>query len=274
MQTNITTREPIQKKYVTGNFSKNNKQVEEVKKRMKREIVLLFIALLLSVPLASAVQRPHGTNVPNTVEETTTVLCVIGNERIRKQMSLTMMQDLIDMGAAHKEDFLTIYDKTASTEEVTVAFENLKPFFQVLIKNGLTDKTVDELNALYYDIREKIGQPRQQSAWNGQISPLGIWNGMPTPVWANVLCGQFDAGMCVGFAGGTHLIIPTVGADLFMTYGFQGTSVSVGGFGYTIAATGFNFVLGFVGILLATPLIMLGPYFLAGMSGMLVGIGV
>jgi hypothetical protein len=32
MQINITTREPIQKKYVTGTFSKNNKQVEAVKK--------------------------------------------------------------------------------------------------------------------------------------------------------------------------------------------------------------------------------------------------
>jgi hypothetical protein len=38
--------------------------------------------------------------------------------------------------------------------------------------------------------------------------------------------------------------------------------------------TGFNFILGFVGILLAVPLIMIGPYFLAGMSGMLVGVGV
>jgi len=31
MQTTITTRVPIQKKYVTGTFSKNNKQVEAVK---------------------------------------------------------------------------------------------------------------------------------------------------------------------------------------------------------------------------------------------------
>jgi len=241
---------------------------------MKREIALFFIALLLSAPIASAVPLPHRTNVPNTVEETTTVLCVVGNERIKKQMTLTKMQDLIDMGAAHKEDFLTIYDKTTSKEEVTTAFENLQPFFQALIESGLTDKTVHELNALYSDIRERIGQPRQQSAWNGQASPLGIWNGMPTPVWANVLCGQFDAGMCVGFAGGTHMIIPTVGVDLFLTYGFQGTSVSIGAFGYTVAATGFNFIFGFVGILLAIPLVMFGPYFLAGMSGMLVGIGV
>jgi hypothetical protein len=241
---------------------------------MKREIALLFIALLLSVPTASAVQLPHGTNMPNTVEETTTVLCVIGNERIKKQIPLTIMEDLVEMGAANKEDFLTIYDKTTSTEEVTVAFENLRPFFQALIDSELTDKTVDELNELYYSIREKIGTPRRQSPWDGGARPQGIWNGFPTPVWANVLCGQFDAGLCVGFAGGTHMIIPTVGLDLFMTYGFQGTSVSVGAFGYTFAATGFNFVLGFVGILLATPLVMLGPYFLAGMSGMLVGIGV
>jgi hypothetical protein len=65
-----------------------------------------------------------------------------------------------------------------------------------------------------------------------------------------------------------------VGVDAFLTYGFQGTSVSVGAFGYTIASTGFNFILGFIGILLTVPLVMFGPYFLAGMSGMLVGIGV
>lgn len=184
------------------------------------------------------------------------------------------MQDLIEMGVSHKQDFLTIYDKTTSTQEVTNAFENLKPFFQAIIESGLTEKTVDELTAMYYDIREKIGKPRQQPAGDGDVKPLAIWNGMPTPVWANIVCGQFDAGIGVGFAGGTHLIIPTVGADVFLTYGFQGTSVSVGGFGYTIATTGFHFVLGFIGILLATPLIMLGPYFLAGMSGMLFGIGV
>jgi len=191
-------------------------------------------------------------------------------------MPVSTIQDLIDMGASHKEDFITIYDKTKSDEEVATAFENITPFFQALIDNGLTDKTVDELNMLFSSIREKIREPKYKPAWKPQEGslPMGIWNGVPTPVWANVICGQFDAGFCAGFAGGTHLIIPTVGADVFLTYGFQGTSVSVGGFGYTIATIGFNFILGFVGILLAIPLVMFGPYFLAGMSGMLVGIGV
>jgi hypothetical protein len=241
---------------------------------MRKGLVIIGLALLMSIPVVSAGNQPQKCFVE--IDDTTIIRCIVNGESIKKEMSVSTIQDLIDMGASHKEDFITIYDKTKSDEEVTTAFENIKPFFQALIDNGLTDKTVDELNMLFTSIREKIREPKYEPAWKPQDGPLpmGIWNGIPTPVWANVICGQFDAGFCAGFAGGTHLIIPTVGADVFLTYGFQGTSVSVGGFGYTIATTGFNFILGFVGILLAIPLVMFGPYFLAGMSGMLVGIGV
>ena len=70
------------------------------------------------------------------------------------------------------------------------------------------------------------------------------------------------------------MLIPTVGADVFLTYAFEGTSVTVGAFGYTLGTVGFNFCLGFVGILLTMPLIMIGPYVLAGMSGLLFGVGI
>ena len=228
----------------------------------------------MSIPVVSAGNQPQKRFVE--IDDTTIIRCIVNGESIQKEMSVSTIQYLIDMGASHKEDFITIYDRTKSDEEVTNAFENIKPFFQALIDNGLTDKTVDELNTLFTSIREKIRQPKYKPVWEPQDGPRprGIWNGIPTPLWANIICGQFDAGFCVGFAGGTHLLIPTVGADVFLTYGFQGTSVSVGGFGYTIAAMGFNFILGFVGILLTLPLVMFGPYFLAGMSGMLVGIGV
>jgi len=188
---------------------------------------------------------------------------------------VSSIQNLIELGGSHKEDFLTIYDKTKSADEVATAIENIKPFFQALIDKELTDKTVEELNSLYYSIREKIREPRRQPQKVPQDGPqpLGIWNGIPTPVWANFMCGQFDIGICSGFAGGTHMLIPTVGADVFLTYAFQGTSVTIGGFGYTIATVGFNFVMGFIGVLLAMPLIMFGPYFLAGMSCLLVGVG-
>lgn len=241
---------------------------------MRKGLVIIVLALLLSIPVVSAGNQPQKCVVE--IDDTTIIRCIVNGESIQKEMSASTVQDLIDMGASHKEDFITIYDRTKSDEEVATAFENIKSFFQALIDNGLTDKTVDELHTLFTNIREKIRQPRYKPAWEPQDGPrpMGIWNGIPTPLWANIICGQFDAGFCVGFAGGTHLLIPTVGADVFLTYGFQGTSVSVGGFGYTIAAMGFNFILGFVGILLTLPLVMFGPYFLAGMSGMLVGIGV
>jgi hypothetical protein len=241
---------------------------------MRKGIVIIVLALLLSIPVVSAGNQPQKCGVE--IDDMTIIRCIVKGESIQKEMSASTIQDLIDMGASHKEDFITIYDRTKSDEEVATAFENVKPFFQALIDNGLTDKTVDELHTLFTNIREKIRQTKYKPAWELQDGPrpMGIWNGIPTPLWANIICGQFDAGFCVGFAGGTHLLIPTVGADVFLTYGFQGTSVSVGGFGYTIATMGFNFVLGFVGILLTLPLVMFGPYFLAGMSGMLVGIGV
>lgn len=241
---------------------------------MNKGMILFCVALLVSAPLVAANQQPQSQST--TLEETTTLLCIVNGRRTEKDLSVSSIQDLIEMGGSHKEDFLTIYDKTKSADEVATAFENIKPFFQALIDKELTDKTVEELNALYYSIREKIREPRRQPQRVPQEGPQprGIWNGIPTPVWANFMCGQFDVGICSGFAGGTHMLIPTIGIDIFLTYAFQGTSVTLGGFGYTIAAVGFNFAMGFVGVLLVMPMIMLGPYFLAGMSGLLVGVGV
>lgn len=240
---------------------------------MKKGTTLVLVVLILSVPAAGAIHHPQ--NKPTIVEQTTTLLCVIDGNHIQREMPLSLLQDLINMGGSHRDDFLTIYDKTTSADEVATALENIRPFFQALIDHQLTEKTVEELNALYYNIRAKIREQRRQPREMPQEGPQprGIWNGIPTPVWANFLCGQFDVGICSGFAGGTHLLIPTVGADLFLTYAFQGTSITVGAFGYTLGTAGFNFCLGFVGILLAVPLIMIGPYFLAGMSSLLFGVG-
>ena len=237
---------------------------------MRKEMVLLIAVFILILPIASAIPQPQ-----NNVKDTTTILCTIDGVSVEKEMSLTTIQDLIDMGKSCKEDFLTIYDKTKSTEEVTTAFENIKPFFQALIENGLTDKTVEELNTLYYTIRAKIREPRHKIAWNpqGGPQPLGLWNGIPTPVWGNVVCGIFDAGMCAGFAAGTHTIIPTIGVDAFITYGFTGESITVGGFGMTLAVTAFQVIFGFAGVLLTTPLIMIGPYFMTGICGAMFGVG-
>jgi hypothetical protein len=239
-------------------------------KRMKKGIVLFLVGLLLSISAVNAIAQPSIIS-----KKTTTILCYVDDTRIEKEMSISTIQNLIDMGASCKKDFLTIYDKTKSVEDVTVAFENIKPFFQALKESGLTDKTVEELNAVYYSIREKIKEPKHKLAWNQQQGrqPAGIWNGFPTPVWANAICGIFDVGMCMGFAGGTHALIPTIGIDAFITYAFQGESLTVGIFGGTMAVAAFQVIIGFIGILICLPLIMFGPYFMTGLCGFVFGLG-
>jgi hypothetical protein len=188
-------------------------------------------------------------------------------------MSVSSIHNLVDLGASYKEDFLTIYDKTKSVDKVKTAFENIQPFFKVLIDNDLTDKTIDELNDLYHNIRNRIREPIRTTKPQDRPQLLGIWNGVPTPIWGNALCGMFDAGVCLGFVLGTHTVIPTIGADAFLTYVFQGNSLSIGLAGFTMAVTAFQLILGFIGVLLATPLIMLGPYFLSGLAVVYFGAG-
>lgn len=242
---------------------------------MKRELLTLVVVLILSIPIVSAAAKPPTNTIRNT--QTTPVLCIIDGTYIEKDVSMTLLGNLCDLGARYKADFLTIYDKTASGNDVAYSLENITPFFEALKESGLTDKTVDEFRMLFYKIREKIYEPRRQSLWKPQqeddARPFGLWNGVPTPVWANMMCGIFDAGLCMGFAAGTHLVIPTVGVDAFLTYGFNGESISVGFFGGTLAITAFQVIIGFVGILLCIPLMMAGPYFMTGMCSFMLGIG-
>lgn len=248
---------------------------------MNKGIVLFFAILLLTVPLTSAIPiKTEFSTQKNTVliseEETTIIRCSIDGKQIEKELSITTIQEIIEMGKSNKEDFLTIYDKTKSSQEVSVAFENIRPFFQALVDNGLTDKTVDELNTLYHNIRDKIREPRNKPFGRTRdgAQPTGLWNGVPTPVWGNVACGIFDIGLCAGFAFGTHTIFPTIGADAFITYAFQGESITAGALGGTLATLAFQVLFGFIGVLLATPLIMLGPYFMTGLCGAMFGIGI
>jgi hypothetical protein len=243
---------------------------------MKKGLVLVMMALLLSVPIAGAVNQPKSTAQPTN--ETTMIRCIIDDKKIEKVLPVSTIQTLIEMGRSHQQDFLTIYDKTTTTDEVEQAFATIQPFFQALIDSGVTDKTIDDLNTLYHSIREKIREPRRPQAWlpqdGGDAQPLGIWNGIPTPIWANTVCGIFDVGTCSGFACGTHTLIPTIGADFFITYYFTGESLTVGGFGFTSANAAFQVIIGFIGILICTPLIMLGPYFMTGLCGFVFGLGV
>ncbi len=243
---------------------------------MRKGLVLVVMALLLSVPIAGAANQPKIA--PPSSDETTVIRCIIDGKKVEKMLPVSTVQNLIEIGDSHKQDFLTIYDKTKTAEDAEQALTNIRPFFQALIDSGLTDKTVDQLNGLYRVIRDKIREPRQQQEYkprnDGNAIPLGIWNGIPTPMWANTICGIFDVGTCSGFACGTHTLIPTIGADFFITYYFTGESLTVGAFGFTSANAAFQVIIGFVGILICTPLIMLGPYFMTGLCGFVFGLGV
>jgi hypothetical protein len=192
-----------------------------------------------------------------------------------KVLSTSELQTIIDMGKAHEQDFLTIYNKSKSQDDVDTAFANVQPFFQTLVDSHLTDKSVGDINDIFHAIREKIREPRQFSLLRRDgPQPTGLWNGVPTPIWMNAICGIFEAGSCAGFVLGTHTLIPTIGADIFLTYMFSGTSVTLGFGGNTEALIGFDVILGFAGILIVTPGIMIGPYFLAGMCAFMMGVGV
>ena len=238
---------------------------------MKKGLVLVITLLLCSIPVISVASQPEL----KTVEETTLIQCVIGKNLVEKELPLSTVQELIDMGASHRDDFMTIYDKRKPDEEVALAFENVQPFFEELVNSGLTDKTVEDLNNLFHHIRSKVRAPRRADVTIPDDGPQtkGLWNGVPTPMWANVMCGIFDAGFVVGFTLGTHTLIPTIGADLFTTYVFQGSSLSLGLAGFTVAVAAFQVILGFLGVLIATPGIMLGPYFMTGVCGMMFGLG-
>ena len=253
-------------------------RIEEVKEKMKRTktiltTVILFISFLTIAlsPMTMAISPVKEI----TTTDTTTVRITIGRQTTEKEMSQNVIKSVMDIGASCKEDFLTIYNKQKTSEEVAQAFENIQPFFQAMIDNDLTDKTIDELNTMYEDIRGKIREPRNKLSGNptNGPQPTGLWNGVPTPIWMNVACGIFDAGTCTGFALGTHTILPTIGADLFITYAYTGTSTTVGRFGATISAAAFQVILGFIGVLIATPAIMVGPYFMTGLCGFVFGIG-
>lgn len=245
-------------------------------------LVVFLSILLVAVPIASAVSLDaqyitrDGSDEQDVVEETTTILSVVNGKRIEKEMTVSSIESLIELGESFTDDFLTIYDKTKSTQEVDQAMQNIRPFFEALVDNDLTDSSVDELVELYYTIRDRIREPRRGSsrpAQDGGLQPKALWNGIPTPVYGNFLFGIMDVGLVYGFALGSHTVLPTIGIDAFLVYAFTGTSTTVGFAGWTLAVAAMQVILGFIGVLLTTPLMMVGPYLMTGLGGGMLGIG-
>ena len=234
------------------------------------------LLLLIIVPMTSTVTASQTKQAKVSASENITpVICKVGDQTTTTSIPASTIQTLVDMGKAHEKDFLKIYNKTQSDTDVDAAFANLQPFFQALVHAGLTQKTVEDINSLYHTIRDKIREPKRLTLQpKTGPQPAGLWNGVPTPVWMNALCGIFEAGQCAGFVLGTHTVVPTIGADVFMTYMFAGTSVTLGAGGNTAALAGFDVIFGFLGILIVTPIVMVGPYFEAGLCAYMLGVGV
>lgn len=238
---------------------------------MKKGAIVLMVAALLIVPVVSATPGPSVQT-----SKTLTVQSLVGREKVTQTMDLSVLHNLIDMGKTHKNDFMTIYDKKASDLDVTVAFANLQPFFQALVDSGLTHKSVSYLNDLYHSIRSKIREPKRAVAWQEAVPrTCALWNGIPTPIYTNAICGDFEYGILLGgFCLGTHTVLPTLGVDLFLTYAFAGQQLTLGITGFTECTSGFIITFGFIGVLICTPGIMVGPYFMSGMDGLTIGAGV
>jgi hypothetical protein len=241
---------------------------------MRKEMKLLAVfsvLLVILVPLSTA----SMTSLPEQKTQkpdTTRLLCVIGKQKIVKEMPVSIIDSVMMLGESKKDAFLTIYNKYATPEEVTKAFKDVQPFFNALVVNGLTDKSVDDLNSLFRDIREMIKKPKR-NPFGPQ--PCGSWNGLPTFLVANSVCGTFCADFpAIGFALGTHTILPTIGVDLFITWAGNGETVTIGGLGFT-TSTGpeFGIIFGFIGVLIATPIMITGGMFMTGFASLYLGIG-
>jgi hypothetical protein len=241
-----------------------------------RILALLSVMLIVLVPLTSAavVIKPIKTQTTAALElqapETTQIVCQVGKQKIVKEMPVDTIKSIIALGQSKKDAFITIYNKYATQEDVDKSFAEVQPFFNALVVNGLTDKSVDDLNTLYHNIRDLIKKPKRDPSGP---QPCGSWNGLPTPVFGNAACGVFTASSATGFVLGTHTFIPTIGVDLFITWAGTGETVSIGTAGFT-TSTGpeFGLIFGFAGILIATPIMIIGPLFITGVAGIYLGI--
>lgn len=228
---------------------------------MKREFMILTvvtIAIILSLPIVQSFNESKLQFIEKQGDnETVKVACYIVspdgsyNKRTEK-ISRTIYNQIIEMGKLLKNDFMTIYDPESTYQEVMIAFDNIQPFFTTIIANKLTDKSVDELEQIYRGIRSKILQKNQDK--KPGFMPTGWWNGIWTPMFMNGGCGIIaEAKRCIGFVIGTHSILPSLGADLLLTYFTSDLSAyteTIGVTGWTAAfGPQMAFIINFIGIL-------------------------
>jgi len=229
-----------------------------MRKGIKILIVLTTVLFALQ-PITQALNCSNNSNVQNPIQnDTITTACfVIGADRASEKKIIELTREeynnIIDLGKSLFEDFIVIYDPESTQEEVDLAFDNVKPFFTTIVDHGLTDKSVNDLEILYKEIRQKIIDGREKKG--GKIQSTGWWNGLWAPMFFNGGCGILaEAKRCQGFVLGTHSIFPTIGFDILLTY-FSTDATAIT---YTIGVTGWTaahgpqmaFNINYLGILL------------------------
>jgi hypothetical protein len=258
---------------------------KKVRKKPKLPIIpcaLMLVFCMLALPTASCLPVSGPSSLPERQtpqEGTQRMFCQVSGTRIIKNIPITEAQHLTSLFNLSKQDFLTILNTTRTDADADLALFNLQPLFQALYDVGLTDMNATGLTRLYHEIREKIGSARQNLLLKpgGMLHPLGLWNGVPLPAQLNAACGILAfGGGAAGWVAGTHTLIPTIGADVFLAAGFDGTTVTLGIAGATLQDLAqFIVIFGFAGILLGClPTgVIVALLFLAGFSVLYLGIG-
>jgi hypothetical protein len=227
---------------------------------MKRELItliVLIIAIMLLLPIAQSFNASTLKTIKKGENETVKVVCYVvspngDKNRVTDEILRTDYNQIIEMGNSLKNDFQTIYNPDSKEIDVNRAFEKIRPFFTMIVKNQLTHKSVDELEQLYKDIRNIISDKKQKKT--GNIQPNGWWNGIWAPMFFNGGCGIIaEAKRCQGFVIGTHSILPGIGFDILLTY----FTTDLSAYTETIGVTGWTaafgpqmaFIINFIGIL-------------------------
>jgi hypothetical protein len=232
-----------------------------VKKMRKGGKILMVLAIVLFAiqPIAQSLNLSINSPKEKPVDiETSKIICYVispdrNRERIIKEIPQENYNKIVEMGRSLFEDFMIIYNPDSTEDEVNVAFNNVRPFFTAIVNNQLTDKSVEELEFLYREIRNKIAERWQSN--RDKIISKGWWNGIWTPMFVNGGCGiMAEAKRCQGFVIGTHSIIPTIGADILLTYftsDLTAVTETIGVTGWTGAhGPQMAFIINYIGILL------------------------
>jgi len=227
---------------------------------MRKGIKILVVVTLVIFALQPITQSINYSEdkikTKSTSAGTLNAVCYVidGDENYEKCIKEITREDynlIMEMGRFLFKDFLTIYNPDSTKEEVDIAIDNVRPFFTAIVDKEFTDKSVDELELLYRDIREKIKKGSLKRG--GKIQSTGWWNGIWAPAFVNGGCGIFaEAKRCQGFVIGTHSIFPSIGADILLTYFTTDLTAITGTIGVT-GVTDANgpqmaFIINYIGI--------------------------